>query len=765
MLDIKSVNKGNTQIIELEGNFDVLGVSSFEKEISAINKQVKFWILDFGKVSFLSSTGIRILVLNEKKLRQLEGNIILCNLTRIVASTLGFAGLLKQFQIAENITQAYALIQSIESRKLKKQNFNIEDKEYFFQELSGNKSRFDIWDAEQNNNNFIFTGLNEMGYSLGTGCSAATREEAIALKGNFVSFPCFFGYELNKKAGSDFIISAKPETTGVYISSGISFRGNPQFYFRLENKSPIRVDQLVEDIFSLLSRQLDKVLPAAGILISGSIVPEKTEKNQKPVPFAGLLIAVHKAALSEDIGFELLCKFFPVNENNNGEFDMQGVGVFTEKPLSINEASPLDSLTTLMQMDNIISVGEIFSQTNIINPHAWIFIPDSINPAEDSRLKIEKNPGIKWTDEAEIIVRQVYSNVGKIILEQLHGGFSATTFFVDSYDNDGRRLFPSVFKMASHPMITRESERCENYARKYIHNNCPDISSTFFYREMGGMSYNFVGITGSGSNIRWLTHIYKERTAEELYPLFDKIFTDILKPWYGQPKLEYIYPYKSHNPMNTFFPHLLDTAASELGMNVDEQTFFGAEYNREMINPYWFLKYIFQERVNEKMLWYTSICHGDLNMQNILLDEAENIYIIDFSETKPRNIVSDFARLEPIFLIECTDIETENDLKLMLELLESLINVKTLKQKPEFTYRNNSPKTEKAFKMICKVREYADIVTLFETDIVPYFLAMLEWTLPIVCYGGQNIYRKKLSMYSASLMCESIMAHYSDKAN
>ena len=67
--------------------------------------------------------------------------------------------------------------------------------------------------------------------------------------------------------------------------------------------------------------------------------------------------------------------------------------------------------------------------------------------------------------------------------------------------------------------------------------------------------------------------------------------------------------------------------------------------------------------------------------------------------------------------------------------------------------------------MICKVREYADIVTLFETDIVPYFLAMLEWTLPIVCYGGQNIYRKKLSMYSASLMCESIMAHYSDKAN
>jgi len=35
-----------------------------------------------------------------------------------------------------------------------------------------------------------------------------------------------------------------------------------------------------------------------------------------------------------------------------------------------------------------------------------------------------------------------------------------------------------------------------------------------------------------------------------------------------------------------------------------------------------------------------------------LLDGEMNVYLIDFSETRPRSVVSDFARLEAIFMIE-----------------------------------------------------------------------------------------------------------------
>ena len=85
-----------------------------------------------------------------------------------------------------------------------------------------------------------------------------------------------------------------------------------------------------------------------------------------------------------------------------------------------------------------------------------------------------------------------------------------------------------------------------------------------------------------------------------------------------------------------------------LGVSADSERLPCPELGRDLLNPYYFLQHEFPRRRHRSRLWYTSICHGDLNMQNVLVDERDNIYVIDFSETRPRNIVSDFARLEPI---------------------------------------------------------------------------------------------------------------------
>jgi len=71
---------------------------------------------------------------------------------------------------------------------------------------------------------------------------------------------------------------------------------------------------------------------------------------------------------------------------------------------------------------------------------------------------------------------------------------------------------------------------------------------------------------------------------------------------------------------------------------------------------------------------------------------------------------------------------------------------------------------EKAYKMICKLREYANVVTIFETDIVPYLIALLEWTYSVVCYTQLNILKKKYALYGAALMCEKILELEKDRA-
>ena len=52
--------------------------------------------------------------------------------------------------------------------------------------------------------------------------------------------------------------------------------------------------------------------------------------------------------------------------------------------------------------------------------------------------------------------------------------------------------------------------------------------------------------------------------------------------------------------------------------------------------------------------WATAVTHGDLNLNNVLVDERRNIYVIDFSETRIRNVASDFARIEPMGLLQWT---------------------------------------------------------------------------------------------------------------
>ncbi|MEN6462275.1 MAG: lipopolysaccharide kinase InaA family protein [Syntrophomonas sp.] len=174
-------------------------------------------------------------------------------------------------------------------------------------------------------------------------------------------------------------------------------------------------------------------------------------------------------------------------------------------------------------------------------------------------------------------------------------------------------------------------------------------------------------------------------------------------------------------------------------------------------NPYHFLKNEYSTRQSFSQPWYTGINHGDLNMQNILLDERDNVYIIDFSETRPRNIVSDFARLEPIFKFEMTRMGSEADLVSFLKLEKSLAEVNSLDEVPPFVYPGDDPAVKKVYQMICLIRKYAKTVVIFETDIIPYLLAMLEWTLPIVVFVNVSPFAKKAATYSAALIVEQIM--------
>jgi len=184
----------------------------------------------------------------------------------------------------------------------------------------------------------------------------------------------------------------------------------------------------------------------------------------------------------------------------------------------------------------------------------------------------------------------------------------------------------------------------------------------------------------------------------------------------------------------------------------------------EILNPYWFLKYEYARMRDYSMDYFTGICHGDLNMQNILLDEKMNVYLIDFSETRSRAVVSDFARLEAIFMIDNAPVETEGDLRDYLPVLKACYNGNPLDAASAPVYEGQYPEVlQKNLALSQKMRSYALQSTQQSTDPLPYYLALLEWILPVVCYTSMPVIRRRVSMWAASLLCEQVMLRLGER--
>lgn len=748
MLNIDLREEASVSVFKLEGRFDASGAMAFEEKAKTIN--CLYPVLDFTNVSYLSSAGIRVLLQTEKLLRAQNGRLIFTGISLTIRQVLSITGLLDQFTIAADIHAALKL--SSQMIDASNDNFNqfIKNRNYSIRQLSNSRCSLDVWTASSEK--MLAGCLSDFKLALASGGLGNTREEACESKGHMLIHKKFLGITPDNSQAADFLFSENPDDTFFFLSSGVNISGSPSVLIEMKEDADVSLKELIADAGSVISDLDSKGAPVTGFVLIGS---PAGNKHVEGILSIGFTADKFGGAVNSDL-LNALGNYTAEKIDDKLYYYSQAVTLNNLDGLSLGQ--DIDhNIQSVLHSENIKDIILPDPDMQLTSFRLWIFIPSEIKSAEKTMLQIEVENKFELKDEYEIIVRKIYSDCSRVILKQLHGGFSATTFHVQAYDKKGIRILPTVLKLGKQATIYREVHNFSEHVQKYILNNSTSVMGSYFCGSYGGVRYNFVGITGPDSQIRWLTHHYIERPAEELLPLFDRIFTNILVPWYGQPRLETFYPYKEHNPTNVFFPELFEKCEEELSISADTEYIFSNELNREIVNPYWFLKHGYKQREKNPKLWYKCICHGDLNMQNILLDEVQNIYIIDYSETEHRNAVADFARLEPIFKFEFTRLDSEEELKNLLEFEQGLLTPDRLDEKPEFRYRGTDPAVEKAYKMICRLRQYANTVTLFEYDIIPYLVAVLEWSFAVVCYGSVNKIRKRYSALSSALICEKII--------
>jgi len=742
MFNISTMNEGAFTCMIPEGRLDTLNSESFNKKLQLLTETEAYLIVDFTQCNYLASTGIRSLITAAKKLDAKGGSLMLSGLSLEVFQVFEMAGLHKFFHLFKDRRNAHDEIIRLKEKVFQGSEIQIGNHHFQFKRFENQGHTDLIWQNQE------IAGFNELVFSLGIGSPAESLVEDEENQGIFVTTGNCAGFiPFDENLSPEFRVLKDPSAGGIFLHCAVSFGQYPGSRVKLIASSEIQLGQLTDELLKIpYNPDIEKTKAMLIADLNGTTpsisLQYVTDKNDQSVfqPFIP----------------EQLSRYFQETEDGHQVFGIRFL--VNQLPDLQPDESILNFVNRSLTIENIegITLPDLYAQLS--NPVVWLFSYDDIVDAVSQRINVETFEDFVFEPYKVYLTRRLYNDSARVVVKQLHGGYSAQTFQVDSYDHHGRKLRPTVLKIANRNIISREADRCQQFSLPYIMNNSAIVLGTSFFCDMGALRYNFVGIGGEQTQLKWLTHYFNTWSAEDLEPLYDKIFLQILKPWYGQPVKEKIFPYKDHDPTFTFFPQLGDTAEALFSISSDEKYIRFEETDQMRINPYWFLKNEYNSRRDDAIEYHTSICHGDLNMQNILLDKDMNVYLIDFSETRPRSVVSDFARLEAIFMIEHAPLNSEEDLKEMVEFTSKFYNTVNLNKFPEHKWVGNSADImRRNLALTLKMRRYAVNCTSGDHNIVPYYIALLEWILPIICYSGVSLFHKKLSAYVAGLLCEKIM--------
>jgi len=738
MFNVSSYSGETAIVINPQGRLDTVNSTVFMEKIRNLIESEEYMIVDFSGCNYLSSSGIRSLMVAAKALKAKGGALLLTGLIAELQHVIEMTGLSTVFPVFATLEEAEKKVAGLIQGKSVSYGFREGPHQFSVNQIPGKETCATIWHESG------IAGYDELVMSVGYGSPAEALTEDMNNRGLFVTIGNCSGILPSDEEGSpDFRVVLDSSGGGIFVHWALSFGHQPGGVVRLLSSASISPGQLIHSVIQKLENQ--GFGKAGAMVIAG---------YRLRTPSLELAFVVPEG---EDISVPEALKKFLVTTGEG--ICLLGAGFLLNslKPFE-SGSSFADYVENTLTIDNIEGIGELDITTELEAPVVWLFSSGGWKEAASQRILVEPADDFAFEPYKAFLARRLYQDSARIVIQPLHGGYSAQTFQVSSYDREGRKLRPTVLKISSRSLIDREADRCTRYALPYIMNNSAIVLGTVFYGEMGALRYNFVGIGGEQTRLKWLTHYYNEWPAGKLEPLFDKIFMQILKPWYGQPVRETIYPFRDHDPTKTFFPSLCEIAEEVLGISAGNKFITVPETGQKLINPYWFLKVEFERRREEGMDYYTAVCHGDLNMQNILLDNDLNVYLIDFSETRPRAVVSDFARLEAIFMVERAPLESEDDLKEITRFVTKVYGNNRLDVLPvdDWTGKNREIMSRN-LSMTRKMRQYGFECSHGDPSVIPYYMAMLEWVLPIVCYNGVPLLHKKLSAYISGLLCGKLM--------
>jgi anti-anti-sigma factor len=106
-MNITTRDANDVKIVAIEGELDLDSSSEAEKQLTRMREDgIKKMLLDLGKLEFISSAGLRVLLATAQELKATGGDLRVCNLNETVKEVFDVSGFSTLLMVLDNEAKA-----------------------------------------------------------------------------------------------------------------------------------------------------------------------------------------------------------------------------------------------------------------------------------------------------------------------------------------------------------------------------------------------------------------------------------------------------------------------------------------------------------------------------------------------------------------------------------------------------------------------------------------------------------------------------------
>ncbi|MFL5729588.1 MAG: isochorismatase family protein [Cytophagaceae bacterium] len=410
----------------------------------------------------------------------------------------------------------------------------------------------------------------------------------------------------------------------------------------------------------------------------------------------------------------------------------------------------LDQMKNVLGLQVYESIGDFTNFLNGTMPK----LEQRMHSMVDSHHFSFDHDTLRDTDKK--LLNYLYRDAKEAEFKVLDGGFSGNVVLkAKARDTFGHWQVPTVVKMGKRDLISKERTAFERI-QEILGNSAPSIVDFAEDSERGAIKYRYAAMLDE--KVTSFQKFYATtEDQKKIDNVLDVVFDKQLGRLYKAARLEKI------NLLH-YYEFFAKYAGSVRG-KVELITGKKADGDTVIVEgtPVFNVCNFYEKDLGTLDEYlsnshYISYVHGDLNGANVIIDAQENIWIIDFFHTHPGHVLKDLIKMENDLLFIFTKINSAEELKEAMKLIDILHGVTDLVSAldPADQAKFKFPQFSKALKTIKKLRAFYPALINLDKDPYQYYVAMMRYNMHTLSFDECNDWQKKLALYSGGKCCEKV---------